>query len=374
MKQKLLITCLCLAGWLMPSVAWAEVEINEANFLDANFRALLMTLPEGKDGVFTDEEIAGLHNLYLMEERCWYINSIKGIEHLTALEYVEYPHAFYLKELDLSQNKALRIIVFGSALLDRLDISGLPALKHLSLQGVMGIKELDLSGYENLESIGCSGDFEELNIQGCTQLKDLYCKGNHLTSLNLTNLPQLKTLNVSNNELTSLDLSGLTELRALKSSRNPLGRLDVSHNKKLEELWCVDNELTELDLSANKALRYLVCSANNIRDERMTALIASLPVADTVGQIIVGANNSEGEGNFYTPEQKALAKGKNWLVFETLPDYVGGDNFHYYTGIPTPQVHPTSHDSAFYTLDGRRLTTPPTKGIYIQNGRKMVIK
>ena len=77
MKQKLLITCLCLAGWLMPSVAWADVEINETNFPDANFRALLMTLPEGKDGVFTDKEIAWLHNLYFEGERCWYIKMIR---------------------------------------------------------------------------------------------------------------------------------------------------------------------------------------------------------------------------------------------------------------------------------------------------------
>ena len=52
MKQKLLITCLCLAGWLMPLVAWADVEINEAKYPDAKFRTILMELPEGKDGVF----------------------------------------------------------------------------------------------------------------------------------------------------------------------------------------------------------------------------------------------------------------------------------------------------------------------------------
>ena len=77
MKQKLLITCLCLAGWLMPSVAWTDVEINEANFPDDKFRAILMELPEGKDGVFTDKEIAWLHNLYFEGERCWYIKMIR---------------------------------------------------------------------------------------------------------------------------------------------------------------------------------------------------------------------------------------------------------------------------------------------------------
>ena len=29
---------------------------------------------------------------------------------------------------------------------------------------------------------------------------------------------------------------------------------------------------------------------------------------------------------------------------------------------------------SYYTLDGRRVTGQPTKGIYIQNGRKLVIK
>lgn len=35
----------------------------------------------------------------------------------------------------------------------------------------------------------------------------------------------------------------------------------------------------------------------------------------------------------------------------------------------------TAHDASWYTLDGRRLTTPPSrKGIYIRNGSKIVIK
>ena len=63
MKQGLLITSLMAMAMLMPSGAWADVEINETNFPDANFRAVLIALPEGKDGVFTDEEIAGLHTI-----------------------------------------------------------------------------------------------------------------------------------------------------------------------------------------------------------------------------------------------------------------------------------------------------------------------
>ena len=71
MKQKLLITCLCLAGWLMPLVAWADVEINEANYPDAKFRTILMELPEGKDGVFTVNKTT---NYVFRLLRCWTFN------------------------------------------------------------------------------------------------------------------------------------------------------------------------------------------------------------------------------------------------------------------------------------------------------------
>jgi hypothetical protein len=50
-------------------------------------------------------------------------------------------------------------------------------------------------------------------------------------------------------------------------------------------------------------------------------------------------------------------------------DFMGGAP----SGICTVHSTPNSQSSLFYTLDGRRVENP-TKGIYIMNGKKVVIK
>ena len=67
-----------------------------------------------------------------------------------------------------------------------------------------------------------------------------------------------------------------------------------------------------------------------------------------------------------------------WAIFDNFRVYFYGNMTpEVITSIQTVNttaVHPP-HDDAIYTLDGRRLTTPPTaKGMYIQNGRIRVIR
>jgi arabinogalactan endo-1,4-beta-galactosidase len=50
-------------------------------------------------------------------------------------------------------------------------------------------------------------------------------------------------------------------------------------------------------------------------------------------------------------------------------------NFLTTSGISTINREPLTTDAAWYTLDGRRLTGQPTaKGIYIHNGKKLLVK
>ncbi|MBO7068498.1 MAG: hypothetical protein J6W52_07455 [Bacteroidaceae bacterium] len=58
MKARQLLISLFLL--LTASTSWADVEINETNFPDANFRSYLLAQTYGADGVLTEEEIAGL--------------------------------------------------------------------------------------------------------------------------------------------------------------------------------------------------------------------------------------------------------------------------------------------------------------------------
>ena len=44
------------------------------------------------------------------------------------------------------------------------------------------------------------------------------------------------------------------------------------------------------------------------------------------------------------------------------------------TGIASPRIQELTEDNAIYNLSGQQLSTPPIKGIYIQNGKKIVVK
>ena len=55
MRQKLLVLFLLM---LTATTAWADVEINEENFPDENFRNWLISQSYGADGVLTDDEVA----------------------------------------------------------------------------------------------------------------------------------------------------------------------------------------------------------------------------------------------------------------------------------------------------------------------------
>ncbi|MBR0204994.1 MAG: hypothetical protein IJQ56_11590, partial [Synergistaceae bacterium] len=71
-----LFLCLIVSG------AWADVEINAANFPDKNFRDYLSgNFDTDNDGMLNNEEIAQIIGIYLYGQT---ISSLKGIEYLTA--------------------------------------------------------------------------------------------------------------------------------------------------------------------------------------------------------------------------------------------------------------------------------------------------
>ena len=54
----------------------------------------------------------------------------------------------------------------------------------------------------------------------------------------------------------------------------------------------------------------------------------------------------------------------------TLEDRAGGWNS--YTGISSPAIAGGASHSKYYDLQGRRLSTPPTRGIYLRDGKKVI--
>lgn len=97
-------------------------------------------------------------------------------------------------------------------------------------------------------------------IEAFTNIVDLACQDNKLTSLNITNNKYLNILSCENNQLTSLDVSNNTSLTFLTCNNNQLTSLDVSNNLNLTDLDCSHNLISTFDVSKNTQLSILDCN------------------------------------------------------------------------------------------------------------------
>jgi len=214
-----------------------EVLIDETNFPDETFRALVTKYDKNESGSLSKAEINAVTKLKCAKAG---IASLKGIEYLTALTTLDCS-GNTLRELDLSANRALVTV----------DCSG------------NEIEELDTAGLSSLTTLDCSeNNLLNLTLVKSVRLTTLDCRGNNLTSLNLTKNKALKTLDCGENALIALSLSTNTELKTLKCDQNKLMQLGLSANGKLKVLWCHQNNLTELNLSKNKEVSHLTVDHN----------------------------------------------------------------------------------------------------------------
>ena len=90
-----------------------------------------------------------------------------------------------------------------------------------------------------------------LNLNEFTDLEELDCAWNNLTSLELGNCQQLRELWCGSNQLKTLDLNGLTQLEKLECGDNFLNSFDYSqlNPTQLTYLNISNNNLPEQDLS-----------------------------------------------------------------------------------------------------------------------------
>ena len=132
------------------SIAWADVEINEKNFPDPNFRNWILSQPFGKDGVLSDKEIADITEMNVSNKN---IHALKGIEYFTALESLNLDKN-QVKYIDVSKNKELVYLRVEWNQLTSLDVSKNEAMRFLMCGG-NSLTELNTSGCTALERIRC---------------------------------------------------------------------------------------------------------------------------------------------------------------------------------------------------------------------------
>ncbi|MEE1308756.1 MAG: hypothetical protein UHJ41_01510 [Bacteroidaceae bacterium] len=333
----------------------ADVVINEENFPDEHFRGWVLSQEYGKDGVLTDEEIAGITNIMLCNKG---IQSLKGIEHFTALVELDCG-VNLLTLLDVSKNTMLEILRCGVNSLTSLDVSKNTMLKEISCPQNL-ISSLDVSKNVSLKSLGCGG--------------------NTLTSIDLSKNTMLKVLSCRNNLITSLDLSQNCELEGLWCCENQLTSLDLSNCPMLRDLFCIQNNLRTLNVSGCEKLEQINCFKNQIKGENMDAFIESLRSFKGPGHLpIVSLEN---EQNVMTTSQAKAARAKGWIPryeygsFGThgWTEYKGKDDA---TGIDATTNLPSKAAETF-DLQGRRIGKPQQGVNIIRNAdgttKKVLIK
>ena len=290
------------------------VKINEATFPDSDFRNWVLSQEYGKDGILTEDEIAGVTFVNLFPQNIkaeGHIKSLKGIEHFTAMTKLVCSRN-ELTELDLSKNTAMTWLECYGNHLTRLDLSKNTELTYLDCQS-NELTALNLSGCIKLTELNCSNNqLTTLNVSGCSGLKMLKGSYNLLTELYVSGCTSLTTIWVFNNQLPVLDVSDSNLLSMLNCEDNQLTQLDVSKNTILTELRCSNNQLTSLDLSKNKMLETLRTYHNPLNGEAMNALIESLPIVSSGGWCCI---LSEDEEDVVTIAQVVAAKAKGWTSY-----------------------------------------------------------
>ena len=158
----------------------------------------------------------------------------------------------------------LRNLSCNSNQLTSLNVTQNTAL--LSLQCYTNqLSSLDVSQNIALTSLQCySNQLTSLNVTQNIALTSLECYTNQLTNLDVTQNTALTILNCYDNLLTSLNITQNTALTTLYCYNNQLTSLNVSQNTALTILYCDNNQLTSLNVSQNTALTSLRCSFNQL--------------------------------------------------------------------------------------------------------------
>lgn len=270
--------------------------INALNFPDAKFREFLLNEQFGKDGVLTEEEIAGITSLDVSNLG---ISDLKGIEYFTALKRL-ICYKNNLTELDLSANKLLTDVDCYSN-----QIMGVKMDSLLASLPTLNDEEGSLFVFDatNDGNICFANQVAFANSKGWTvyyytghdwQKYEGREKGILIVEENfpdeyfrkyLMNQDYGKDMVITDEEIksiTSITISGdyqdynkrylkslkgieyFTSLTSLFCSYNLLTELDVSNNKELTVLCCPNNSLKSLDISSNVLLTTLVCDMNGL--------------------------------------------------------------------------------------------------------------
>lgn len=355
-----------------------KIDINAANFPDANFRKVLTAYSSEKVKnvpVLTEADIAKITDLGNEKADTKFkdeaanlakVVNFKGIEKLTALKSFTLTNTQRnFKALDLSENAALTFV----------DVSGCTNLADLKLPETAAIETLLLQ----------KTAITAVDVSKYTGLKVLNVSDTKLTALDVKANTELETLALANVKVKELDVKANTALKTLDAANCGLTKIDVSANTLLEDLDVSGNSLITLDLTGLTALTADKFKADNNKRNIGTVidntydlkdLVADGLVVDKMGDI-TGATLTEGvltdvKGDVtYTYETGLETEGLDKVTFTLAPEKVTSDNFEvsYMNGEEMKSVVCEKWDEVLKTMTDKNVdyTVEVKKDVEVDN-------
>ena len=131
-----------------------------------------------------------------------------------------------------------------------------------------GSKIGDLSGighFRSLTKLNCRDNLlKELDVSELHDLIYLDCSSNMISSLDVSRNTELETLLCSDNSMVSLRASGCYSLLSLDCSGNGLNALDISNCNQLDDLLCQSNALAVLDVTTVALIRNYILTTPRV--------------------------------------------------------------------------------------------------------------
>lgn len=261
-----------------------------------------------------------------------------------------------LSVVDVSNNLSLKELDCFETSITTIDVSKNTLLEDCFVYNTK-ITTIDVSQNPNLKTLAIVGNkIKELDISKNTQLVGLDCSKTLISHIDLSHNTNLSQLICTELELEQLDISNNTMLTSLNCSNNRLSSLDLSKHAKLEFVNVTNNDLTSLDVSAATELYDFYIYDNNISETAMGEMMNALADWSSImygGYLFVINTTSSREQNVCNKQQVAVAKAKNWSVF----DYQDGANygFNEYEGTDPSALNTILKDQTSVSMRGNNL-------------------
>ncbi len=272
----MLVTMLLCFGMTNTQVRAAEVPVTAEYFPQEWMRNLLATQTNDKntDGILSDTEIQGIKTIEYEVTTGQSITSLKGIEHLSALESVVLKNMVAEElYLEMGELKSLRL---KNPQIEKLKITN-DLLDSFTVEDGGYITKIDLSGCSNLTQVNCNYEYyglsfddpvtviSSLNVSNCSKMRWLHIEKSGLSEIKLSGCNSLRNLNCPSNNLTKLNISDCSNLEYLNFNDNKIKKINFKCCKKLKTIRGMNNRLKQLDLRGNKKLFWCTFTGNKIK-------------------------------------------------------------------------------------------------------------